>query len=151
MQTSDNSSIFTGWWRFAVRALTELTTPRADIDACDRAVEELARDSVIGGAVHHASLVVRRAWEASQFRAVVSSFVAPLLPESSAARWRVAGWMVAVAGASALALNRLSPVPIGPLNWVVPAALVAAGLLLMVAAAPLARAAADRQLRHKVS
>ena len=151
MQTEDSSSIFTGWWRFAIRALTALTSPRADIAACDRAVEELARDSVIGGAVHHASLVIRRAWEASRFRAVASSFVAPLVPESSAATWRVAGWMTAVAGATALVLNRLSPVPIGPLNWVVPAALVAAGLLLMAAAAPLARAAADRQLRHKVS
>ena len=151
MPRTDTPSIFTGWWRFAVRALTELTTPGADIDACDGAIEALARDSVIGGAAHRASVVIRRAWEASRCRAVVSSLVAPLLPESSTATWRAAGWMVAVAGATALVLNRLTPIPIGPLNWVVPAALVAAGLLLMAAAAPLARAAADRQLRHKVS
>ena len=144
MQTSDTPSIFTGWWHFAVRALTALTTPRADIDACDRAVEQLARNSLVGAAVHHASVVTRRAWTDSRFRALAS-------PVCAAVTARMLGWIVTVAGATALGINGLAPIPLGPMNWVVPATLVAAGLLLMAAAAPLARAAADRQLRHKVS
>ena len=151
MQTSDNPSILTGWWHFAVRALTALTAPRADIDACDRAVERLARESVTGAAVHSTSLTIRRAWMASHVRAWASSLITTLAPAPPAAAWRVAGWMVSVVGATALGLNRFASIPIDALNWVVPAALVAAGLLLMAVAAPLARAAADRRFRHKVS
>ena len=140
-----------GWWDFAVRAFTALTAPRADIDACDRAVERLARDSRAGGAVHHASVVIRRAWASSSFRAAACALVAQLTPSSSAVAWRVAGWMVSVIGATVLGLNALAPIPLGPLTWVVPSALVAAGMFVMASAGPLSRAAADRRLRHKVS
>jgi len=143
-------SILTGWWHFAVRALTALTA-RADVDACDRAVEQLARDSVAGAAVHRASETLRGAWATSQFRAWSLSLVTTLAPAPAAAAWRVAGWIVSAAGVTVLGLNRFTSNSIDPLNWVVPAALVAAGLLLMAAAAPLSRAAADRRLRHKVS
>ncbi len=143
-------SILTGWWHVAVRVLTALTE-RADVDACDRAVEALARNSVTGAAVHRASATLRAAWATSQFRAWSSSLMTTLTPAPAAAAWRVAGWMVSVVGVTVLGLNRFSSMSIDPLNWVVPAALVAAGLLLMAAAAPLSRAAADRQLRHKVS
>jgi hypothetical protein len=59
--------------------------------------------------------------------------------------------MVAATGATALALNRLAPIPLGPMTWVAPSALVAAGLLVMSAAAPLSRAAADRRRRNEGS
>jgi len=141
-------TILTGWWDFAVRALTALTTP-ADTGACDRGVEQLARESVAGNVLHRASTVIRQAWLASWFRSVAMSLAAALTPSPASASWRVAGWMIAVTGATALGLNQLAPIPLGPLTWVVPSALVALGLLVMAAAAPLSRAAADRDLRHR--
>jgi len=148
MTAPKEPSILTGWWDCAVRALSALTAP-ADVDACDRAVEQLARESRIGGVMHRASVVIRQAWLASWFRARASALVVVLASSSRVSAWRVAGWMIAVTGATALALNRLSPIPIGPLVWVVPSALVAAGLLVMAAAAPLSRAAADRRIRRQ--
>jgi len=138
----------TGWWDFAVRASSALTAPRADIDACDRAVERLARDSLAGAAVHGVSLVVRRAWASSSFRAAAFALAARLTPISTAAAWRVSGWMVAVTGATALGLNTLAPVPAGPLTWVIPVLAISAGLLATLLAAPLARAAGDRRARR---
>lgn len=136
-----------GWWDFAVRAFGALTTPGADIGACDRAVEQLARDSRAGAAVHHVSVVIRNAWTSSAFRSSANALFGTLTPASPSASWRVAGWMVAVVGATAAGLNRLAPIPIGPLTWVVPSALVAAGVFVMAAAGPLSRAAADRRGR----
>ena len=144
-------TILTGWWDFAVRALTALTTP-ADTDACDRGVEQLARESVVGNMLHRASTVVRQAWLTSWFRSVAMPLAAALTQSPASAPWmpwRVAGWMIAVTGATALGLNQLAPIPLGPLTWVVPSALVAVGLLVMAGAAPLSRAAADRDLRHR--
>jgi len=138
----------TGWWDFAVRAFGALTEPRADIDACDYAVQRLARDSRAGAAVHAVGLVVRRAWASSAFRAAAFALAARLTPASPAAAWRVSGWMVAVTGATALGLNTLAPVPPGPLTWVLPAALVASGLVVMAAAQPLSRAARDLRARR---
>jgi len=140
-----------GWWDFAVRAFTALTAPRADVDACDRAVERLARESRTGAAVHYVSVVIQRSWASSLVRGAASSLVTQLMPSSSAWAWRVAGWMAAVTGATALGLNALAPIPAGPLTWVMPTALVGGGLFAMAAAGPLSRAAADRRLRHKVS
>ena len=138
--TTREPSILTGWWDFAVRALALLTTPRADIDACDRAVEQLLRESRVGGAVHQTSVAVERAWASSQVRAGAAAFAATLSGSSPAGGWRVGGWMVAVAGATALGLNQLSPIPIGPLSWIVPTVFIVAGLLVMAAARPLSRA-----------
>jgi hypothetical protein len=137
-------SILTGWWDLSVRAFAALTA-RADVDRCDRDVEQLARESRIGGVLHRASVITREAWLASWSRAAALRLGAALTSTSPASTWRVAGWMVAVTGATALALNRLSTMPLGPLTWVAPTALVAAGLLVMSAAAPLSRAAADRR------
>jgi hypothetical protein len=153
MRTGEHSSIstgLTGWWHFAVRALTALTTPRADIDACDRAVEQLARNSVAGSAVHHVSAAIRRAWAGSFVRASTLSLVAMVDSAPPVMVWRAAGWMIAVAGATAWGLDSLAPIPIGPLSWIMPVSLVAAGVFVMAVAAPLSRAAADRRLRHKV-
>ena len=134
----------TGWWDFAVRTLTALTAP-ADTGACDRAVEQLARESLAGNVLHRVSTVARQAWLTSWFNASVSRLNAVLASSSPAAAWRVAGWMIAVTGATALGLNRLAPIPLGPLTWVLPSAIVAAGLIVMAAATPLSRAAADRR------
>jgi hypothetical protein len=141
-------TILTGWWDFAVRAFALLTTPRADVEGCDRDVESLARTSVVGGAVHAASLGIRRAWAASRVRAFAQWLASALMPKPGAAAWRIGGWMTAVTGATALVVAPLATSPQGPLVWVIPALLVVAGLLVMALAAPLARAAADRRSSH---
>lgn len=137
--------MLTGWWDFAVRAFALLTSPRADIDRCDRDVEALARDSVVGTAVHESSLAVRRAWSTSRARAAAVAVMMSLVPVGGAGGWRVAGWMTAVAGATALLLRPLDTLRPGPLTWIVPAVLVVAGAAMMAAAGPLSRAAADRR------
>src|SRR5262249_52662816 len=146
MRRSD-PTILTGWWDFAVRAIALLTTPRADVDRCDRDVATLARTSVVGGALHSVSLATRRAWVASRVHASAYWLASALRPRADAAAWRVAGWMIAVIGATALVVSQLPPSLTGPVRGVVPALLVAPGLLIMAAAAPLARAAADRGRR----
>jgi hypothetical protein len=146
-----NYSILTGWWDFAVRALTGLTTPRADVEACDRALEGLARDSRIGGLLHRVSIAVRAAWSGSQIRSMSAAYLSAALPPAPAARWRTGGWVASVAGATALGLNQLATIPAGPLTWIVPAVLMASGAFVMAAAAPLSRAAADRRHRQHTS
>ncbi|HET9830696.1 MAG TPA: hypothetical protein VFP91_03265 [Vicinamibacterales bacterium] len=135
-----------GWWDFAVRAFALLTTPRADVARCDRDVEALARGSAVGGVLHAASLAVRREWAGSRARSTVETLAAAA-PAGDAATWRLAGWVVAVAGVSVLVFNPFATRNAGPLIVVAPALLVVAGLFAMACAAPLARAAADRRRR----
>ena len=134
-----------GWWIFVRSAIEALTRPRADVAHCDRTIERLTRDSLIGGAMHRSSDAVGDAWASSRLRALLmlvrgDSFVA-------ASAWRTAGWIVVVASATVLGLQALKPTPAGPLWWVLPSVTGGAGLLAMMMAAPLARAAADRRER----
>jgi hypothetical protein len=138
------------WWYFTRSAIEALTAP-ADADAADRAVRNLARDSVLGAALHGASHVVRRSWVDSRFRAWGAALLRALAQESPAQTLRVRAWIAVVAGAAALAFNALKPVPVGPLSTLVPGLVVSVGALVMVMAAPLTRAAADRRSRHTLS
>src|SRR5215471_2433727 len=124
-------TIRTGWWDFAVRGFSLLTTPRADPARCDSDVETLARGSVAGRVVHAMSLAIRQAWSASFTRAAGQRLLGDLFPASGVGAWRVGGWMIAVAGVTALALGSLSRVTAGPLIRVTPSVLVVAGLLVM--------------------
>ena len=136
-----------GWWLFTRSALEGLTRPRADVDACDRDVERLAHDSRLGAALHMTSRTVDAAWNSSLFRGGLSAIAAELSP-SAAIGWRMSGWIAVVAGATILGLDAIKPTPIGPLSWLLPSAIVFAGLVTMLLAAPLARAAEDRRSRH---
>ena len=141
-----------GWWAFALGVLEGLTAPAADTPACDRALEQLARASRLGSLTHRVSWTVRRAWLASRVRAELSRWAGDLTPAAPAAAVRVRAAIVAVAGATAFVLNAAKPMPVGPLSWIVPAALLACGLLAILVAGPLASAIADRRPRHdKVS
>jgi hypothetical protein len=148
MNTFRQPSILIGWWDFAERAMGALTKPHADVERCDRGVEQLVRDSRAGAAVRRATVVSRRAWARSRCRIGLVTLAAMVNREQPVARWRVAGWMTAVIGATALGLNQLAPIAIGPLTWVVPAAVIVAGVFVMAAAAPLSRAAADVRARR---
>jgi len=124
-----------GWWRFTRLTIEAMT--RADRDAaadCDRAMEQLARDSRLGAALHRVSWIVRSAWSSSWARVMAAAAGRLLSP------MRVRGWVIAVAGATALAMNAIKPTPAGPLSWVLPSIVVAAGVLMMLAAGPLTRA-----------
>ena len=129
-----------GWWRFTRLALEALTRPKADVDSCDRAMEQLARESWLGSQMHRLSGSVRTAWLHSRTRATAATIGRELAPAPDASAFRVAGWIVSVTGATILALDAIKPRPVGPLSWMVPSLLVVAGLLLMLAAAPVARA-----------
>ncbi len=131
------------WWLFTRSAIEALTEP-ADVDACDFAVQDLARDSALGSAVRGAGGIAERAWTASRARGAVWAIARTLTPEPAAAAWRVRGWMAVSAGVTILMLNASKPVPVGPLSSLVPSLVIAAGALTMLLAAPLARAAADR-------
>ena len=126
-----------GWWRFTRLALEALTTP-ADAAGCDRAMEQLARESRLGGALHRVSWMIREAWLSSHARQVAASMTVRFAP------FRVRGWMAVVAGVTALALNAAKPAPAGPLSWLLPFGVIVAGVLVMLMAAPLARAVSDR-------
>ncbi|HUK35192.1 MAG TPA: hypothetical protein VLV86_14840 [Vicinamibacterales bacterium] len=138
-------TIMNGWWQFAVRAVSLLIAPPADPNCCDRAVEDLARDSRVGAGLHATSLAVRRAWANSATRSIAASLVAVMTLPTEIAAWRVGGWMIAAVGGTALVLERFAPISNGPLVWMLPAAIVATGIFVMAAAGPLSRAAADRR------
>jgi hypothetical protein len=126
------------WWRFTRLALEALTEPKTDVVACDRAMEQLARESRLGAALHRASWTIRSAWRDSRARTATAAVRIPLAPV------RARGWIVAVAGATALGLNAVKPMSAGPLSWMVPSLVVAAGVLIMLAAGPLSRALSHR-------
>jgi hypothetical protein len=126
-----------GWWRFTRLALEALTTP-ADTASCDRAMEQLARESRIGATLHRVSWTIRAAWLDSRARrllAGVAGGVAPL---------RMRGWIMVVTGATVLALNAIKPTPVGPLSALVPSLVIVAGVLVMLMAGPLSRAILHR-------
>jgi hypothetical protein len=129
-----------GWWTFTRRAVEGLTAPPGDTAGCDRDVERLARDSRLGSLARRATAAIGDEWRRSRSRAITSALVTGLMPAPAAAALRSAGWMMTVAGATALTLNVFRPLSSGPLTWVVPAVIAAVGVLMMMASAPIARA-----------
>jgi hypothetical protein len=127
-----------GWWRFTRLMLEALTAPNADTASCDRAMEQLVRDSRLGGALHRLSWTIRAAWFDSRARTATAALSRALAP------LRVRGWVVAVAGATAVGLNAIKPTPLGPLSSLVPSLVIVAGVLIMLMAGPLARAILHR-------
>jgi hypothetical protein len=131
-----------GWWRFTRLAIESLTRPGDGRDGvaveCDRAMEQLARESRIGAALHRASWIVRGAWRSSRARAIAMAAGRLLSPV------RMRGWVVAVAGTTTLAMNAIKPTPVGPLSWLLPSLVIAVGLLMVLAAGPLTRAILNR-------
>ena len=141
----------TGWWHFTRSAVNALTTRPDDVEATDRAVRDLASDSRLGVALHRASRLVRHSWAASRACVAASAVAGALAPESLVLTFRLRGWIAVVAGAVVFGLYAIKPVSVGPLSSLVPALAIAGGVLLMLIAAPVARASADRRSRHKAS
>jgi hypothetical protein len=127
-----------GWWTFTRLAIEALTAPAADATACDRAMEQLARTSRLGAALHRFSWIIRAAWRDSRARAAAMALRHQLAP------MRLRGWILVVAGATTMGLNAIKPVPAGPLSALLPSLVIAAGVLIMLMAGPLSRAVSNR-------
>lgn len=136
-----------GWWTFTRRTVEALTAPSGDTAGVDREVERLARESRLGSLGRRTALAIGDAWRQSRSRAVTLTIVDDLRLLPAAAAVRAGGWMITVASATALVLNVFRPMSSGPLTWVVPAAVAAIGVLLMVAAAPIAGAWGNTRVR----
>jgi hypothetical protein len=139
-----------GWWTFTRSAIEALTAP-VDTAAADRAVRDLARDSRLGAALHRASRIARRSWMDSRLRAAAAALAGTLAGRSAADAFRVRGWVAVVAGMTILGLYAVKPVPVGPLSSLVPSLVIVVGGLLILMAAAVARASADRHSRPKTS
>ena len=133
------------WWECAIALLSGLTMPKSDVTASDREVETAMRDSWLFGAAHAAGAGGRRAWPDARSRAWLLRLVAGWAALSGPQQVRAAGVVAFVAGLTAVLVQAAKPVSIGPLIWVLPAAVACLGLLAAIAAAPLARALAAKQ------
>jgi len=140
-----NRSWVPGWWIFTRRLVEGLTAPPGDTAGCDREVERLVRESWLSSLARRVAATIGEAWRQSRSRAITLALASGLMPAPAAAAIRAAGWMMAVASATALTLNVFKPQPSGPLTWVVPTLVAAAGVSMMAASAALARAFGERQ------
>jgi hypothetical protein len=131
-------------WQQAVAAVNALTVPNPDVAVSDRAVEASLRDSWLFHAVDAAGAGGRRAWPHARSRAWSLGIAAGWAVLSGPAKVRAAGVVALVGGLTAVLLQAAKPVSIGPLIWVLPAAVAGLGLFAAIAAGPLARAAADK-------
>jgi len=130
---------------FTRRLVDSLTAPSADTAGSDREVERLVHESRLSSLVRHVAATVREAWRQSRSRAIALALIRDLVPAPAAAAFRAAGWTMTVASATALTLNVFRPLSPGPLTWIVPAVVAAAGMMMMVASAALARAFGARR------
>jgi hypothetical protein len=140
-----NGSWVPGWWMFIRRLVEGLTTPPGDTAGCDREVERLVRESWLSSLARRVAAAIGEAWRQSRSRAITLALASGLMPAPAAAGIRAAGWTMTVASATAFTLNVFRPQPLGPLTWVVPAIVAAAGVVMMAASAALARAFGERQ------
>jgi hypothetical protein len=124
-----------GWWLLAVAACESITTPRTDVAASDRACERLLMDSALWSSCEHVAAAIDRAWPDSwitrRMRAASGSWTA----SEPVQRQRAVGWMMTVAALTTLALLAFSGER-APLDWMVPAAVAVAGVVVMLIADP---------------
>jgi hypothetical protein len=131
-------------WQHAIAAANALTVPRPDVAASDRAVELALRDSRLFRIVDAAGTSGHCACRHARMRTWLRRLAAEWAAWPGAERVRAAGVCVAVAGLTVLLAEAATPVPAGPLAWVLPAALAGLGVVAAIAADPLARAIADK-------
>lgn len=131
-------------WSRAVSCAAALSHPRTDVDAADEAFESLVRASAMARLSHAIGRTVHAAWNDSLARSLASHLARRIGALDREAALRAAGWMMIVASSTALLLGAVEPAPVGPFGLMLPAACAAAGLALMAAAGPLARAMGRR-------
>jgi hypothetical protein len=127
------------WWSVAEGVAAGLTAPGADVDGRDRDVARLLRSSRLAAAASGVAAAAARAWRGARIRRAACRAISVWAALPPAARIRMAGWAVAVAGATAWLAQWTKPMPVGPLSWLVPIAAAALGALAAAAAHPFAR------------
>jgi hypothetical protein len=133
-----------GWWFLAEDALRVLSAPRPDVRRTDREVDQLFRESWLFTAGRGMAMKAGHAWADSRAIAAITTLGADLFPPEPAARVRVVGVLAFVASVTGLGVQALKPISLGPLTWIVPALTAAAGVVVALAAAPIARALEDK-------
>ena len=133
-----------GWWFLAEDALRLLSAPRPDREQSDREVARLFRDSSLFAVGRTIRLKARRASADSRLIAPMKALGAALFPPDPVARVRGVGVITVVASVTAWVLQTLKPIPPGPWTWIAPVLAGAAGVVIALAAAPLARAIEDK-------
>jgi hypothetical protein len=128
----------------AVAAASALTSPKPDIAGSDRAVESVICNSRLFRGFDAVGASGRRAWRHARTRAVLARVGAEWAAWSGAEQVRAVGVAMVIAGLTAVLAEAATPRPADRLGWVLPAAVAALGLFASIAAAPLARAFADK-------
>jgi hypothetical protein len=128
-------------WR-EVEALLARLTKAEDSASMDRTTVAVAADSRTGQAFVACLAAVQAAWHGSQARRAWYAVVEPLV--SVTWRIRAAGWIAVIAMSTALAMQ-LAASRLAPLSWLVPATVIAAGLVAIGWAEVLAAAIAGRR------
>jgi hypothetical protein len=116
-----------------------------EVTADDRRVEAVFLDGRIVGAVRAVVQGSERAAAESHTVAIAQTVRRELSHTSPACRLKALGCVTTIAAVTALTLNALAPISIGPLSWALPAAVAAGGALVAFLAESLSRAAADRR------
>jgi hypothetical protein len=128
---------------FPIVMIERLTTPRSDAVHSDAVFARVLQESVVFRAAHAAARPVARAKSDSVCVKVWNAIRPAAAMMSGTDRNRFVALFLVCTGATALGL--LAVRPAGPLTWVVPAMVLAAGAIGWLIADPLARAMADRR------
>lgn len=131
-------------WPLAVSLMTAVTH-RADVEAEDAAFEALVRQSAMARAARGLGRVFDAAWATSLLRSRFERSARGIDALNREAKLRAAGWLVIVASTTAFAMDAATPAPLGPFRWVLTALCAVAGVVVLAAAGPLARALGDRR------
>lgn len=128
---------------FPIAMIERLTTPRSDAVRSDAVVTRVLQESVVCRVAHAAAGPVGRATRDSICVKVWNAIRASSAMMSGTDRNRFVALFLMCMGATALALLAMRPA--GPLTWIVPAMVAAAGAIGWLLADPLARAMAARR------
>jgi hypothetical protein len=128
------------WWRFAQAVVGRVTTPRTDLAQSDRAFETQLRGSGGVDALHRVVVCFDRAAGTSRVMLAVGVARREWYAASRGARVSAIGLMIGAASAIALILEAIGPAGLGHFAWLLPALSLAAGVMVIVAAGPIARA-----------
>jgi hypothetical protein len=128
------------WWRFAQTIVERVAAPRTDIVQSDRRFEALLRGSAGFRALHRVALSFHRATGTSRSMDIVAIARRDWRAVRRESRVSAAGLITATASAAVLMLDALTPAARGPFVWLLPSLALAAGVAVVAAAGPMARA-----------
>jgi hypothetical protein len=131
------------WWSLAEKTVRFLTEPRCDVTRSDAEIERVLAGSAPFAIARSAAAKIESAWTGSRTSRWLFRLVGDLPPLSMADRVRVAGCVATVGALIALGLDATTSSRTHWLDSFVPAAAAVAGVLVVAAARPIARALSD--------